>query len=116
MVVTFLNALAIVGGGVAYWTWTRDRTREWFAWLLLLGWVGFAPVASATWWKQLELIALGLAALGFLQVRTRRMWVGGLIIGFSVAVKPIVLLVPFALLLGARPGEPAQSRWVRSSC
>ena len=97
--VTLANMLVIVGGAVAIWVWTRDRTREWFAWLLVLGWVGFAPVASATWWKQLELVPLGLAALGFLQVRTRRPWIGGVLIGLSVAIKPMVLLVPLALLL-----------------
>jgi hypothetical protein len=85
-------------------TWARLRgrvdARTW--WMTLLAAVIFAPLISTLWWKQFSLLALALAAGGFALLRDRAGrfdLAASVLIGLSISVKPIVILLPFALLL-----------------
>lgn len=84
-------------------TWRRLHGAipawAWRAGLLVLA--GFGPMVSSLWWNQLNLFALGLAALGFLLLTQDRTAWGALAISLSLAVKPLVVLLPLALLCKA---------------
>jgi len=80
------------------WSSLRDRVSPRFWWSTLVAAAIFAPAISTIFWLQPNLIVFGLALGGFALVG-RRNPAAGLLIGLSVAVKPIVILLPLALLL-----------------
>lgn len=82
----------------AVWGRLRDRVPSRFWWTTLVAAAIFAPAISTIFWLQPNLIVFGLALGGFVLVG-RRDLPAGLLIGLSVALKPIVVLVPLALLL-----------------
>jgi hypothetical protein len=53
---------------------------------------------STVWWKQFNLIALVLGLLGFELLRQERGRWAAAVIGLSIAIKPMVILLPFILL------------------
>jgi len=88
-------------------TWDRLRNlvpvRWW--WATLAAAAVFAPAISNVFWLQFNLAVFALALAGF-ALAGRRDAAAGLLIGLSVALKPILILLPLALL--AR-------RWSRSA-
>jgi len=96
---TIVN-LAIVLAGIGL-TWRRLRARlaPLLWWSTLLAALVFAPIASTLWWKQFNIVALGLAAAGFMWSRQGRSIGPAALIALSIAIKPIVILLPLALLI-----------------
>lgn len=83
--------------------WPRLRAnaspRWWWTTLIAAGL--FAPVVSTIFWLQINLLVFCLALAGsFLIGRHDRL--AGVLIGISLAIKPIVILLPLALLLRRR--------------
>lgn len=83
--------------------WTRLQThlptRWWWGTLVAAG--VFAPAVTTIFWLQFNLVVFALAFGGFALVgRDDRL--AGVLIGLSVALKPIAVLLPFALLLRSR--------------
>jgi hypothetical protein len=80
--------------------WRRLRgsvPRAWW-WASLALAAFFAPLISSLLYKQFNVIALCLALAGFAAVRGGRSVLGSALIGLSVCLKPLVLLLPLALL------------------
>jgi Glycosyltransferase family 87 len=67
-------------------------------WITAVGLAGFGPVLSTVWWKQFNIIALVIALGGFAALRSGRAQLGGGLIGLSIAVKPLLILLPLVLL------------------
>src|SRR2546421_13007311 len=87
---TIIN-LAIVLAGIGL-TWGRLRAHLapplW--WSALLAALGLAPIGSTLWWKQFNIVALGLAAAGFMWARPGRR-IGPPALGaLSICIKPAV--------------------------
>lgn len=83
-------------------------------WIAAFGLISFVPLMSTVWWKQFNLIVLGLGLLGFELLRRQRPHGAAAAIGFSVAFKPMLILLPFVLLVGRntrRAGSEALA-WV----
>jgi hypothetical protein len=98
--VTVGNLAIVATAGVALWRMLRSRMRVGWALAATAGSTFlFAPVVSTIWWRQLNLIALGLAVLGFLQVRRAKPGSGAALIGLSLALKPLLVMLPVALML-----------------
>lgn len=74
----------------------RVRTRWW--WCSLMAAAAFAPLISTIFWLQVNLLVLATALGGFVLVGRHDRW-GALLIGSSVAFKPILILLPFVLLV-----------------
>ena len=98
----FMAIEVVAWGGMLRQVWSQlsDRVSARFWWTTLAAAVFFAPAIQTIFWLQPNLIVFGLALLGYAYlVLRRRDTLGGVLIGISVAVKPIVLLLPLALLL-----------------
>jgi uncharacterized membrane protein len=95
--VTLVNLIAAVGLAAAALWWLYARCARWFSWLVVIALVGWGALAGAIWWKQLNLLVLALALVGFV-VSERRPWLAGVLIGVSIALKPLALLLPVFLL------------------
>jgi hypothetical protein len=54
---------------------------------------------SSVWWKQFNIVVLALALGGFELLRGGRTHRGAALIGLSIAIKPLVILLPFVLLV-----------------
>jgi hypothetical protein len=96
-----LLALSIVLVGIALglvWNGLRGRVPRAFWWATLALTAFFAPLLSCFFYKQFNVIALGVALGGFAAVRRGRWWLGSVLIAASVSLKPIVVLLPLALL------------------
>jgi glycosyl transferase family 87 len=61
----------------------------------------FAPAVSTIFWLQFNLVVFALALGGFILIGRHDRWAGALI-GAGLALKPIVILLPLALLLRRR--------------
>ncbi|HKW69163.1 MAG TPA: glycosyltransferase family 87 protein [Candidatus Dormibacteraeota bacterium] len=98
----FMAIEVVAWGGMLRQVWSQlsDRVSARFWWTTLAAAVFFAPAIQTIFWLQPNLIVFGLALLGYAYlVLRRRDTLGGVLIGISVAVKPILLLLPLALLL-----------------
>lgn len=97
---TFMVLDLIVWGVLLYAVWSRlwGSVSVRFWWSTLLAAAVFAPAISTIFWLQPNLMVFGLALGGFV-LAGRRDPLAGLLIGLSVALKPIVVLLPLALLL-----------------
>lgn len=82
----------------AVWYRLREQvpTRWW--WATLVAAAIFAPVIQTIFWLQFNLIVFALALGGFVLIG-RRNAAAGVLIGLSVAIKPIVILLPIGLMV-----------------
>src|SRR5438270_7732358 len=80
------------------WTRMSDRVPSTFWWVTCVAALLFAPAISTIFCLQPNLIVFGLALAGFVLIG-RRDRVAGLLIGLSIALTPIVIPLPLALLL-----------------
>jgi hypothetical protein len=101
VVLNLTNGAALVALITAVWVSLRRAFPRWLWWGSLLGAALFAPAISSLWWKQMNIVCFALAALGWWLLRRERdRWVvAAFLIALSVMIKPIVLVVPVALLL-----------------
>jgi len=92
-----LGALAVTGAVL------RGRLAPWLWWATLFAAALFGPLSSTLWWKQLNLVVLVLAAAGFALLRRGRGGdlAGAGLIALSLSVKPLLVLLPVALLVRA---------------
>jgi len=81
----------------------RLPSRWW--WGSLVAAAVFAPAIATIFWLQFNLIVFVLALGGFVLIGRHGGW-AALLIGLSIALKPILVLLPLVLLIRAR------SRWV----
>src|SRR5437879_13033547 len=81
----------------------RVPSRWW--WGTLVAAAVFAPAIATIFWLQFNLIVFVLALGGFVLIGRHGGW-AALLIGLSIALKPILVLLPPVLLIRAR------SRWV----
>ena len=102
----FSGINVIVWGTLLNVIWRRisDRVPSTFWWATYVAAVLFAPAISTIFWLQPNLIVFGLALAGFVLVG-RHDPLGGFLIGLSIALKPIVILLPLALLLRRQTRE-----------
>lgn len=89
-----LAALTLAG----VWHALRGKvTRAWW-WITLAVATCYAPLLSSVFMKQINVPALALALAGFALIRGGRAAVGSALVALSVSVKPVVILLPVALL------------------
>jgi hypothetical protein len=95
-----LAANLVVWGGLLLAVWYRlqDLVPSRWWWSTLAAAAVFAPAISNIFWMQPNLIMLALA-LGGAALTGRRNVAAGLLIGVALALKPILVLLPFAFLL-----------------
>lgn len=105
----FVSARVFMAINLSLWlvllalVWPRLRphvsTRWWWATLIAAGL--FAPALSTIFWLQINLLVFCMALAGFfLAGRNDRL--AGVLIGVSIAIKPVLILLPLALLLRRR--------------
>jgi hypothetical protein len=98
-IVTAINVVLSVGAIAFLLRAVRGSVSGIWWWIAAFGLVSFGPLMSSVWFKQFNVITLVVAAAGFELLRRRRVQAGAAAIGFSVAVKPMVILLPFVLLV-----------------
>ena len=86
---------------VIVWPRLQGHVSKAWWWTTLLAAGLFAPAVSTIFWLQFNLVVFALALAGFVLIRRHDRW-AGLLIGLSLALKPIVILLPIALLLRPR--------------
>ncbi|HSS93157.1 MAG TPA: glycosyltransferase family 87 protein [Candidatus Dormibacteraeota bacterium] len=93
-------ANVVVWGGLLVTVWSRLQGRVPSAWWwgTLVAAAVFSPAISTIFWLNFNIIVFALALAGFSLVG-RHDRLAALLIGLSVATKPILLLLPLALLL-----------------
>ncbi|HEV8255046.1 MAG TPA: glycosyltransferase family 87 protein [Vicinamibacteria bacterium] len=106
---TALNLVATLGLAAAVWRGLRGRAPRLWWWITLLAALLYAPLISTVFFKQLNVWALALAVAGFAAVRAGRPVEAGALVALSVCLKPIVILLPLALL--ARRDTRASGLW-----
>ncbi len=74
----------------------RVPARWW--WGTLITAAAFAPTIATVFWLQFNLMMLVLALGGFVLIGRHDAW-AGLLIGLSIALKPILILLPLVLLI-----------------
>src|SRR5438105_8807372 len=96
---TIVNlAIVLAGIGLTWWR-LRAHLAPPLWWSTVLAALVFAPIASTLWWKQFNIVALGLATAGFMWSRQGRSVGPAALIALSIAIKPIVILLPLAVLI-----------------
>jgi len=83
---------------LSVWSRLLGRVPSALWWGTLVAAAIFAPAVTTIFWMQPNLIVLALA-LGGVAVADRRVRTAGLMIGVALALKPIVVLLPLALLM-----------------
>jgi hypothetical protein len=81
------------------WRRLRGDLPRGLWWATLVGAALFAPLLSTIAYRQFNLIVFGLALGGFAALRRGHDTPGAVLIALSVALKPLALLLPVALLL-----------------
>ena len=95
-IINLLTALVAIGYLLRS---LRGHIPPWAWWVLAFALASFGPLMSTVWWKQFNLLALGLALSGFVLLRRDRPWSAGLLIALSVSLKPLAfLLVPVLIV------------------
>jgi hypothetical protein len=99
-----------VWGGILVGVWSRllGRVPSTLWWGTLVAAAVFAPAITTIFWMQPNLIVLALA-LGGVALADRRGRTAGLLIGLALALKPIAVLLPLALLV--RPETRRAALW-----
>ena len=82
----------------AVWNRLRNQVPTGWWWATLVAAAVFAPTISNIFWLQPNLFMYALMLGGFVLIG-RRDFAAGLLIGLSLAVKPIFVVLPLALLL-----------------
>jgi hypothetical protein len=96
---TVVNLVLVLGATAVLMWRLRDRlSRAWW-WVTALALLSFGPMMSTVWWKQFNIIVLVAAAAGIDLLRRRRPYSAAALIGLSLAIKPLMLLVPVVLLV-----------------
>lgn len=93
-----LNTAAAVTAATIFLVRARRLLAPGWWWAAAFALLSFGPLMSSVWWKQFNLIALGLAVGGFDLARRRRPAAAALAIGLSISIKPLVFLLPLAML------------------
>jgi hypothetical protein len=88
--------LALATVAVVWWRLRGRVSRVWW-WATLALALSFSPLISTLRWKQVNLIVLCLALAGFSWIRRGRNVRGAAAVALSVALKPLAILLPFAL-------------------
>jgi hypothetical protein len=83
---------------VSVWNQLLGRVPSTLWWGTLIGAAVFAPAITTIFWMQPNLILLAMA-LGGVALADRRARTAGMLIGLVLALKPIVVLLPLALLV-----------------
>jgi Glycosyltransferase family 87 len=96
--ITALNVILSVGAIAVVLHRTRRLLEPVWWWIAAVALVSFVPLMSSVWYKQFNPIVLVLALAGFDLVRRGREQPGAAAIGFSVAFKPMAILLPFVML------------------
>ena len=99
LLMALLNFALTLGLLVVVWGRLRHRVPRYLWWLTLVAATVFAPLISTFGYKQFNLLALALALAGFELARTGQRCPSGALVALSLAVKPIVVLLPLSLLL-----------------
>jgi glycosyl transferase family 87 len=97
-VVSAINVILFGGAALLLLRALRPLLSSAWWWITSFALVSFVPLMSTVWWKQFNLIALVVAAAGFELARRRRARLAGAAIGLSIAIKPMVILLPFVML------------------
>jgi Glycosyltransferase family 87 len=95
--VTFVNYAVLLALLPAIWVPLRRRVSPLFWWIALTAGLVFAPLASTLFWRQFNLIALAVGAAGF-WLSARRPAAAGALVSLSIAVKPVIFLLPLAMI------------------
>ena len=98
----FLAISVVAWGAILRQTWNilMDRVSGRFWSISLAAAIIFSPGIQTIFWLQPNLIVFGLALLGYAYlVILRRDFTAGALIGASIAIKPLVVLLPLALLM-----------------
>jgi hypothetical protein len=112
--VTVCSAVMWVGASVVVLRRARGQLSPVWWWISAFALMSFAPMVSSVGFKQFNVIVLVLAAAGFELVRRGRTSWGAAAIGLSVSIKPMVLLLPFVMLVrrGTRRAGALAVAWV----
>jgi hypothetical protein len=97
-VIVLISAALWLGAVTVLLRAARGILRPMAWWVLAVSLITFAPLMSTMWEKQLNAIVLVLGALGFRLVTRGRARLGALAVGVSLALKPLLLLLPLVLL------------------
>ncbi len=97
-VLTVANLLLAAALAAVAWRRLRGHLPRALWWATLLLVAVFAPLLSTILYKQFGLIVFCLALAGFEAARSGRPVLAGFLVALSVCTKPIVLLLPLALL------------------
>lgn len=92
-----INLLARGGLLLAVWNRLRGLPRMWW-WATLIAAAVLAPGIATVFWMQPNVILLALSLAGVALIG-RHDRAGGFLVGLAFAIKPVLVLVPFALLL-----------------
>ena len=95
----FAAVNVVVWGGLLFAVWSRLHSHvpsRWW-WSTLIAATVFSPAISTIFWMQPNLLVLALA-LGGVALVGRHNRSAGLLIGLSLALKPLLVLLPLALL------------------
>jgi hypothetical protein len=96
--VTVANAVVWVGASAVVLRRLRSALSTVWWWVLAFGLIIFPPMVSSVGFKQFNAIVLVLAAAGYAWLRQGRSARGAAAIGLSIAIKPMVVLLPVVLL------------------
>jgi Glycosyltransferase family 87 len=95
---TVLNLTLVLATAAVVLRRLQHVLRPVWWWVAAIALLSFAPLMSTVWWKQFNVEAVCLALAGFELLRRRRDGRGAALIGVSIALKPLVFLLPLVLL------------------
>lgn len=94
-----LNGLLLLSMLTFAWFELRARGARILGIVTLIAGGLFAPAASTIFWKQFNIVVIALAVGSFILVRRGDHRWAGFVLALSITVKPLVILLPVALLL-----------------
>lgn len=98
-VITVVNLVLVLGTAAIVLRRVQNLLSPIWWWVAAFALLSFAPMMSTVWSKQLNVIALVLALAGFDLLRGDRTRPGAALIGLSVALKPLIFLLPLVLVV-----------------
>ena len=96
---TLLNTGVFAGTALTVLSVARERMPRWWWRVLVLALASFGPVLSTVWFKQFNLFVLAAAAGAFMLIGRGRGGRAAALLGVSIALKPLAILLPVALLI-----------------